>query len=92
MEVNRDFEELYERAECKDVVGFNRELYWILMRIKSNTDKVMTDIYNQFLESEHCIECNNAQPTIMDMVSLDDGFVKIYTKVCQDCGVELEFE
>lgn len=89
MEINRNFEELYECAERHDTVGFNRALYWLLAN-GLNTDNVMTDIFFEFAESEYCLDCDNVQPTKLDQIIIDGE--KIYLKVCQDCGVETEIE
>lgn len=87
MEIHEKFEELYECAERHDPVGFNRALYWLL---REGVAHVEDDIYELFMNSEYCLECDNVQPTRLDQMIIDGE--PLYIRVCQDCGVEMEID
>lgn len=88
MEVHRLFEELYECAEKHDQVGFNRALYWLLR--EETLEGVEDDVYDMFIDTEYCLDCDNKQPTKIDQMIIDGQ--PLYLKVCQDCGIEMELD
>ena len=91
MEVAYKFSDIYELAEKHDIVGFNRAVYWLLLNMsRRDIEMITNEIYNDFLDSRHCIECDNQQYTKIDQMLMDGEI--IYSKVCPDCGTEIELD